>query len=73
MKYKVVCNRENCWSRTYDNYADAQKAAENHKYRLGHNPVYIYELQDNVQPTARELLAYQKPSPKEGIIQIKTV
>ena len=73
MKYKVVCNKTNCWTRTYENEQDAKTAAENHKKRLGHNPVYIYVLEEDVNPVARELLAYTTPKPEDGINQIKII
>lgn len=73
MKYKVVCNRQNCWTRTYDDLNTAKIAAANHKKRLGHNPVYIFEIEDKVALTSSELIAINKIDLSAGIANIHRV
>ncbi|MBK6783654.1 MAG: hypothetical protein IPG79_07750 [Saprospiraceae bacterium] len=71
-KFKVVCNRGD-YAYTFDKKEDASTAAENHTRRTRHNPVYIYELKDEVEMTRDELLAVKTPDEQTGIIQITVV
>ncbi len=69
-KYKVVCNRKNCWTKSYDDLVAAKTAAGNHKIRLGHNPVYIYKIKEEHLFTSTQLLAFDETELEELDISI---
>lgn len=69
MKYKVVCNR-NDWTRAYDDLETARTAARNHKRRFGHNPVFIYEIEDEVEFTSTQLMELREIDEEKGVIKI---
>jgi hypothetical protein len=71
-KFKVVCNKGD-YAYTFDNKEDATTAAENHTRRTRHNPVFIYELKDDVDMTRDQLLAITSADEQNGILQITVV
>ena len=72
-QYKVVCNKSDCWTRTYDDLEKAKIAATNHKKRFGHNPVYIYEIEEEYAYVSSELLAFKSKDTSKGILKIHSV
>lgn len=69
-QFKVVCNHLNCWTRNYDEREKAETAAKNHTKRLGHHPIYIYEIKDGYNYVSSELLNVMNLEVSEGIKKV---
>lgn len=72
-RYKVVCNKANCWIRTYEDLNKAKIAANNHKKRFGHNPIYIYEIEDGYDYVSSQLPAIHETDISKGIINMHVI
>ncbi len=58
---------------TFTDKKVAQEAAERHKDRTNHSPVYIYEIEESNKMTRGELLSMHSSDLTQGIIAIETV
>ena len=70
MAYKVVCNKKNCWTRTYIDLETAERAINNHTKRFGHAPVYIFKMEEEQEFTSTQLLAMNESELSENDIEV---